>query len=288
MKLVQSYLTKNPCYTANIKKSDSRYTDFQKSGPKGLMLHSVGCPQPRASVFINLWNSSSYSNACVHAFIDGNDGTVYQCLPWNFRGWHGGGSSNNTHVGVEMCEPSCIKYTTGSSFTCSDYAAAREVAKRTYESAVELFALICKEYKLDPLTAICSHKEGYAKGIATNHGDPEHLWKGLGLSYTMDGFRKAVYNKLNNKEEKDNMTKEEVKAIVEEVLRGEGSTVPKWAEEEMNEAKELGITDGSRPLGYATRNEVAIMVKRAVKGEKPLNHIWSFVLGKIKDAFGIK
>ena len=28
-------------------------------------------------------------------------------------GWHGGGSSNNTHIGVEMCEPACIKYTGG-------------------------------------------------------------------------------------------------------------------------------------------------------------------------------
>lgn len=36
-----------------------------------------------------------------------------------------------------MCEPSCIKYTGGSSFTCSDKATARAVAKRTYESAVE-------------------------------------------------------------------------------------------------------------------------------------------------------
>lgn len=41
-----------------------------------------------------------------------------------------------------MCEPSCIKYTGGSSFTCSDKATARAVAKRTYESAVELFAIL--------------------------------------------------------------------------------------------------------------------------------------------------
>jgi len=39
---------------------------------------------------------------------------------------------------------------------------------------------------------IVSHKEGCAMGIASNHGDPDHLWKGLGLSYTMDGFRSDV------------------------------------------------------------------------------------------------
>ena len=181
MKLVQSILTKNPCYTAG-----------RKITVKGLMLHSVGCSQPKASVFINSWNSASYSNACVHGFIDGNDGTVYQTLPWNHRGWHAGGDANNTHIGVEMCEPACIKYTGGASFTCSDTATARAVAKRTYDAAVELFAMLCKEYGLNPLTAIISHKEGHSKGIASNHGDPEHLWKGLGMSYTMDTFRQAV------------------------------------------------------------------------------------------------
>lgn len=181
MKLVQSILTKNPCYTAG-----------RKITVKGLMLHSVGCPQPKASVFINSWNSASYDRACVHGFIDGNDGTVYQTLPWNHRGWHCGGDGNNTHIGVEMCEPACIKYTSGTSFTCSDTATAKAVAKRTYEAAVELFAMLCKKYGLNPLKDICSHKEGCAKGIASNHGDPEHLWTQLGMGYTMDTFRRAV------------------------------------------------------------------------------------------------
>lgn len=183
MKLVQSILTKNPCYTAG-----------RKITVKGLMLHSVGCPQPKASVFINSWNSASYDRACVHGFIDGNDATVYQTLPWNHRGWHCGGSGNNTHIGVEMCEPACIKYTSGSNFTCSDKAAARAVAKRTYEAAVELFAMLCKQYSLNPTAAgvIVSHREGHSRGIASNHGDPEHLWTQLGMGYTMDGFRKAV------------------------------------------------------------------------------------------------
>ena len=187
MKLVESILTKNPCYTAG-----------RKITVKGLMLHSVGCPQPKASAFISSWDSPSHDSSCVHGFIDGEDGTVYQTLPWNHRGWHCGsgskGSGNNTHIGVEMCEPACIKYTSGSSFTCSDMATAKAVAKRTYETAVELFAMLCEKYSLDPLAdgIIISHKEGCARGIASNHGDPEHLWTQLGMGYTMDGFRKAV------------------------------------------------------------------------------------------------
>lgn len=187
MKIVESILTKNLCYTAG-----------RKITVKGLMLHSVGCNQPKASVFINSWNSASYDRACVHGFIDANDGTIYQTLPWNHRGWHCGsgskGSGNNTHIGVEMCEPACIKYTGGSSFTCSDTATAKACAERTYQAAVELFAMLCKEYGLDPLAdgVVISHKEGHSRGIASNHGDPEHLWTQLKMGYTMDTFRKAV------------------------------------------------------------------------------------------------
>ena len=48
------------------------------------------------------------------------------------------------------------------------------------------------------MTQICSHAEGYRKGIATNHGDPEHYWNQLKTGYTMDGFRKAVKAKMGN------------------------------------------------------------------------------------------
>ena len=204
MKLVKSILTKNPCYAAG-----------KKITVKGLMLHSVGCPQSRASVFINNWNRADYDNACVHAFIDGNDGTVYQTLPWNHRGWHcasgKNGSGNNTHIGVEMCEPACIKYTGGSTFTCFDLATAKAVARRTYEAAVEVFAMLCKEYDLNPTAdgVIISHAEGHKRGIASNHGDPEHLWNQLGMGYTMDGFRRDVKAALAGESKEEVMIKEE-------------------------------------------------------------------------------
>lgn len=183
MRIIKSLMTNNPCYKAG-----------RKIAVKGLMLHSVGCPQPDASVFIKNWNKATFKSACVHAFIDANNGNVYQTLPWNHRGWHGGGTSNNTHIGVEMCEPSCIKYIGGSSFTCSDWNKARGCVMRTYNSAVELFAYLCQEYNLDPMTNIISHSEGHKLGVATNHADPEHLWKHFGLS--MNDFRNAVRAKI--------------------------------------------------------------------------------------------
>ena len=123
--------------------------------------------------------------------------------PFHNHPFHGGGACNNTHIGVEMCEPACIKYTGGSTFTCSDKATAKAVTKRTYEAAVELFAILCKEYDLNPTAdgVIISHAEGHKRGIASNHGDPEHLWRQLGMGYTMDGFRKDVKAAMNMQEE---------------------------------------------------------------------------------------
>lgn len=202
MQLIKYFSAKNQCYQNNVNKADSRYTAFQKRGPEGLMLHSVGCSQPNAKVFADQWNRSGIEVA-VHAVLQA-DGTVYQCLPWNYRGWHCAGNANNTHVGVEMTEPSQIKYTGGSTFKVLDKAAAQAQARGTYQTAVQLFAQLCEQYGLNPLAhgVIISHHEGYLQGVASNHGDPEHLWKGLGLSYTMDGFRKDVKAAMTASEKK--------------------------------------------------------------------------------------
>lgn len=199
LEIMEKILTNNPCYQAG-----------KKIKVSGLMLHSVGCPQPSANAFVRQWNSPNASRACVHAFIDGNTGQVYQTLPWDHRAWHCGGDANSTHIGVEMCEPACIKYTQGASFTCSNQEEAGALVKRTYEAAVKLFAFLCKKYNLDPLAdgVIISHKEGHGRGVASGHGDPEHLWKGLNTAYTMDGFRKAVKQEMD-KNRKDSQGAEQ-------------------------------------------------------------------------------
>lgn len=182
MKINTAILTGNRCY------NEDGYIKV-----KGLMLHSVGCSQPNAEVFVKSWNN--YNTAvCVHAFVDANTGDVWQTLPWNHRAWHCGGRANDTHIGVEMCESDCIKYTSGNKFTVSSKKKAQAHAKTAYDSAVELFAFLCKQYNLNPFAdgVIISHREGSQRGLASDHGDPEHYWSGLGLDYTMDGFRRDV------------------------------------------------------------------------------------------------
>jgi GH24 family phage-related lysozyme (muramidase) len=235
MEIVESILTKNPCYRTG-----------KKIKVKGLMLHSVGCPQPSAKVFIDKWDNPNEGRACVHAFIDGNTAVVYQTLPWDYRAWHCGGKANDTHIGVEMCEPSCIHYTGGASFDCSNMEAAMQVVKRTYDTAVELFAYLCKKFGLNPLEdgVIISHKEGHDRKLATGHGDPDHLWGGLHCEYTMDGFRQAVAEKMKmeivevtepeaeekeNDNIKDNIIKEnDVVALAPDAVYYSGGAIPGW------------------------------------------------------------
>lgn len=180
MKIIQNICTQSDCY---------------KSGRtipvKGIMIHSVGCPQQKAQVFINSWNKAG-AKACVHAIIE-PDGDIYQLLPWNHRGWHGGGDSNNTHIGVEMTEPDTIEYIGGASWReKEDGTNTKAHVLATYKHAVELFAYLCLKFSLDPTAdgVILSHSEGHKRGIASNHGDVEHLWRHFGLS--MAQFREDI------------------------------------------------------------------------------------------------
>lgn len=183
------YQTKNRAYTTGLKIT-----------VKGSMLHSYGCPQPDPNVLVKKWDNPS-ATACVHAHIGKNE--VIFTLPCEdkqgtaTRGWHANkgskGSANDTHLSAEMTEPSTIKYVGGSKWIeLGDGSNTKAHVLATYKNAVEQFAEWCAFYGLDPLAdgVIISHSEGYKRGIASNHGDVEHIWSKFGLS--MDQFRQDV------------------------------------------------------------------------------------------------
>ena len=174
--IVEAFVTQNPLY--------QQYTRIPV---RKLVLHSVGCPQPNAAVFARQWQTARYF---AHAVLQA-DGTVYQVAPWDCRLMHVG-AANAYSIGVEMTEPDCIRYTGGATFVCSDRARALAQVTGTYNTAVALFAQLCAQFGLDPRSDIISHAEASAAGIGTDHVDPEHLWRQLGMGYTMDGFRADV------------------------------------------------------------------------------------------------
>lgn len=262
MRLRQQLLTRNYCYTcAGVIK------------PKGVMVHSTGANNPRVSRYVpgddemghntggNHWNQTNAEwkakfgavlNVCVHAFIgkfaDGKVGTV-QTLPWTMRGWHCGGVGNNTHIGFEICE---------------DGLADQAYFKAVYQEAVELTAMLCQAYGLDPLkdgVVIC-HAEGCKRGIASNHGDVLHWFPKHGK--TMDNFRADVARTMKGEDEE--MSYDQFKAYMEQYRKELASKpAPDWFVNngELAQAKKMGITDGSRPQDFPTRAETAAMIVRA-------------------------
>ena len=180
MNLNKLFLTENNCYKAG-----------KKITVKGIMVHSTGANNPWLKRYLpddgkigknqygNHWDTAlpGGKQVCVHGFIGKlADGSVasYQCLPWNHRGWHAGGSANDTHIGFEICEDGLNDAT---------------YFNAVYKEAVELCAYLCKEYGLTEKDIIC-HSEGYKKGVASNHGDVMHWFPKHGKS--MDTFRADV------------------------------------------------------------------------------------------------
>ena len=195
MRLIKCMLTANDCYKAG-----------RTITPKGVMVHSTGANNPLVARYVqpvegqkdeaqlkaeiggnrnaNDWNHPGL-DVCTHAFVgklaDGGVGTV-QTLPWNHRGWHAGtgtsgGSANNTHIAFEICE---------------DDLTDEGYFRKVYQEAVELTAMLCKTYNLNPLAdgVVICHSEGYQRGVASNHADVMHWFPKFGKS--MDTFRADV------------------------------------------------------------------------------------------------
>ncbi|HIQ60649.1 MAG TPA: LysM peptidoglycan-binding domain-containing protein [Candidatus Enterenecus faecium] len=195
MRLIKCMLTANDCYKAG-----------RTITPKGVMVHSTGANNPLVARYVqpvegqkdeaqlkaeiggnrnaNDWNNPGL-DVCTHAFVgklaDGGVGTV-QTLPWNHRGWHAGtgtsgGSANNTHIAFEICE---------------DDLTDEGYFRKVYQEAVELTAMLCKTYNLNPLAdgVVICHSEGYQRGVASNHADVMHWFPKFGKS--MDTFRADV------------------------------------------------------------------------------------------------
>lgn len=223
--IVEAFATKNKCYQTATPLT-----------PHGIMLHSIGVPQPNAAAMARSYNQyqPGGQSVCVHGFIQ-RDGTYYQTLPYTMRAWHCGGSANSTHIGIEMTEPASIVYTGGASWRDLDPAATEAHVRGTYAAAVELFAQLCTQYALDPLEdgVIISHAEGAARGIASAHADPTHLWRAFGL--TMDGFRADVAAKMaaGNTDEEDDMVRYD---SIDEV--------PGWAQDTVRALMDAGALQG--------------------------------------------
>ncbi len=246
MKLLKCLLTANGCYKAG-----------RTIKPKGVMVHSTGANNPMLRRYVqpvastpgreellaqlgvnrnaNDWNRAGQwvkgkwvpLRACVHGFIgklaDGSVAAV-QTLPWNRRGWHAGTgysgkSANDTHISFEICE---------------DDLTDPAYFQQAYQTAVELTAMLCREYGLDPLAdgVVICHQEGYRQGVASNHGDVYNWFPRHGKR--MDDFRADVDRAVKMEEEDDEM---KYYAMLKDV--------PEWYKPAVQKAVDRGALNGT-------------------------------------------
>lgn len=188
MKLVQKYLVNNRCYTNAI-----------KIEVKGIMVHSTGVSQSDVTSFLTNWNRQDVSK-CVHAFVTKDN--VIQTLPWGYKGWHAGGSANASYIGFEILEPSGFSYDGGANMVGYDVEKNTPYFNEVYNSAVELCAMLCEKYKLDPIKNIICHSEGAKLGVASSHADVMHWFPKHGKD--MDQFRKDVKAQIEKQNQNEN------------------------------------------------------------------------------------
>jgi len=188
MTIKTHYMKNNPCYI------NARVTDKQ-----GIMLHTTGATNKFLSRYVapddgtigknkynNDWNRTTLNGEplglAVHGFIGESkmgDVLAYNVIPYEYETWNCGGSGNQTHISWEICEGNPTD---------------KVYFDKAWNVAVTAFAEICIQYGWG-INRITSHVEGYKRGIASNHGDPNIYFSHFGK--TMRDFRLAVKDKIN-------------------------------------------------------------------------------------------
>ena len=219
---------------------------------KYIVMHYVGAVST-AKNNGNYYGGTANIGASAHYFVDEN--TIVASVPEalsaghcgvdysNGRAPYHGICYNKNSIGIEMC---CKKDSNGNWY----------IEPATVTRAVALVKALMKKYGID-----ADH--------VVRHYDV--CWKQCPEPWVRDPSQWKNFKKRISEEEVD-MTVAEVEKMVEkvvkEILKGEQTKASEWAVKEMGEdlqkAKDAGITDGTRPGGYAKREEVVAMVYRAL------------------------
>lgn len=260
-----------------------RYNYSRRKGAtiKYLVIHDTGNDSKGADTMAHYrYFNGSNRNASAHYFVD--DKQVVQLVGDSLSAWHVGdgrgryGITNANSLGIEMCINSDGNYA------------------KMYYHTVELAKNIMQKFNI-PIERVVRHYDASRKSC------PNHMRKSnwqawaqfkrdiqapiklkIDLSksstatpvdqeaeiarreatVTNDPTKKYQYEKAEGKmkdiEKKFELYEEQAKDM----------TPSAWAKEEWEEATKLGITDGSYPKRYTTREETAAMIMRAIKEEK--------------------
>lgn len=192
-------------------------------------------------------------------YVIGYDGQIGLSVEEKDRSWCSSSSANdNRAITFEIASDTVHPY---------------KITDAALNACIELCIDICKRYGKKRLVWISDKPKALAykvkndellitihKWFAANKACP-----GAYIISKLPYIVETVNNELNGVE--NTMTETELKSFIEKTVRemGAGQPASTWAAPLVEEAKSMGITDGSNPQGLATRQEVAIMAMRAAQ-----------------------
>lgn len=267
-----------PCNPGN-------YTARRSSAIRYLVVHYTGAPGTARN------NGAYFASrgdigASAHYFVDAQD--IVQSVPDSGRAWHCGAASyrhpecrNDNSIGVELC--------------CYQDASGRwRFDPETVANAVLLIRALMAKYGID-IDHVVRHYDVTGKVCPEPFVRDASAWAEFKARLTAPETEEDDMTRYNTVAEMPEYYRAEAQALIdagalkggtdgslnisEDMLRcmiiskryvdalvkGAGTDPSGWAADELAEAVAAGITDGTRPRGYATREEAAIMVLRAAR-----------------------
>ena len=273
-------ITQMPCNPGN-------YTAKRTGAIRYLVVHYTGAPGTARN------NGAYFASrgdigASAHYFVDAQG--IVQSVPDSGRAWHCGAASyrhpecrNDNSIGVELC--------------CYQDASGRwRFDPATVDNAVLLIRALMAQYNID-IDHVVRHYDVTGKVCPEPFVRDASAWAEFKARLTApETTEEEDMVRYNTVAEMPEYYRAEAQALIDAgalkggtdgslnisedmlrcmiiskrymdaLLKGAGTDPSGWAADELEEAVAAGITDGTRPRGYATREEAAIMVKRASYG----------------------
>lgn len=180
------------------------------------------------------------------------------------KGRYLNGCTNNNSISIEMC------------------VNADADQKKTYKNVLELTKNLMAKFKV-PVERVCRHYDVSRKDCPHNfRANNWALWWQFKeeikapIEWAIDLSKSSEFGPQARAggpiaevtDVEDLVAQDKARKEYLMTQKMDPDHLPEWAEAEWEEAKELGITDGTRPGAMATRAETAIMVLRGVKAKE--------------------
>lgn len=252
--------------------SNSSLISYTRLSPNnsGTRTHSIDRITPHCVVgqlsvetLGNIFAPKSRKASCQYGI--GSDGRVALICEEKNRSWCSSSSANDNRAVTIEC----------ASDTTHPYAFNHMV----YDKLIDLCVDICKRngktrliWISDKNKALAYQPTGSEMLLTVHRWFANKACPGDWMMARMGDLATQVTNRLNSspeQKEEEEVTKEEIQKMIndsiQKALRGSDTAVSEWAKAEFGEAVALGITDGTRPGGYAKREEVVAMLLRSMK-----------------------